>query len=61
MCDRICQERWKECMVRGPQSLECLGGNVPIDNDDGSGADIYLDALGVVGSASYLESFLRGC
>ena len=35
MCDRICQERWKECMVRGPQSLECLGGNALIDNDDG--------------------------
>ena len=23
-------------MVRGPHNLECLGGNVPIDNDDGS-------------------------
>mgnify|MGYP006957511250 FL=1 len=23
-------------MVRGPQSLECLGGNVPINNDEGS-------------------------
>lgn len=22
-------------MVRGPQSLECLGGNALIDNDDG--------------------------
>ena len=35
MCDRICQESWKESMVRGPESLECLGGHVPVDNDDG--------------------------